>query len=218
MLPAPVSLMPLLTLMRVKTSQLRISALAGWSIFRTRVDDLSAHCAVRPTDDFPLACLVCEPVPDLELHWQDRAGGRGCGVGLLLGPRPSHPDYASSREEDLVRTAMRTDEGILLPALGAPDGLFTPPTRTFEGVAQMSTASTRADGRGTFLAEPDVRRVETLEVHERPANIDPKGRPSVHHIPCLESRSAARAAPWPALPYPLTCQGAVNECEQGQEH
>ena len=113
---------------------------------------------------------------------------------------------------------MRTDEGILLPALGAPDGLFTPPTRTFEGVAQMSTASTRADGRGTFLAEPDVRRVETFEVHERPANIDPKGRPSVHHIPCLESRSAARAAPWPALPYPLTCQGAVNECEQGQEH
>ncbi len=162
------------------------------------MDDLSARRAIRPTDDFPIAGLVDEAIPDLELHRQDRARRRRCGVRLLLGLLSSHSDYASSREEDLVRTATRTDEGILLPALGAPDGLVTPPTRTFESVAQIRTASTRADGRGTFLAEPDLRRVETLEVNERPSNIDPKGRPSVHHIPYLESRGAARVAPWTA--------------------
>src|SRR5207249_10650369 len=127
----------------------------------------------------------------LELHGQDSTcGGRG-RLRLLLGPLPRHPGYASSREEHLVRTATRTDEGILLPALGAPDGLLTPPTRTFEGVAQIRTASTRAAGRGTFLAEPDLRRVETLEVHERPAYIDPKGRPGVHHTPAWNRGAAA---------------------------
>jgi len=48
---------------------------------------------------------------------------------------------------DLVRTATWTDEGILLPALGTPDSLFTQPTWTFEGIAQMSTAPTLADRR-----------------------------------------------------------------------
>jgi hypothetical protein len=64
---------------------------------------------------------------------------------------PSHgltiARYASSREMDLVRTAMRTDEGILLPALGTPDSVFTQPTWTFESIAQISTAPTLADRR-----------------------------------------------------------------------
>ena len=107
----------------VPTSHLRAGGLVD--PLDAGVDDLSAGCAVRPTDDFPLASLVGEAIPDLELHRQNRARGRRCGVGLHLGPWPNHPDYASSREEDLVRTATRTDEGILLPTLGAPDGLFT---------------------------------------------------------------------------------------------
>src|SRR2546426_7760276 len=68
-------------------------------------------------------------------------------------------------------------------------------TRTFESVAQIRAASHTPTGAEHFWQKPDIRRVETLEVHERPANIDPKGRPRVHHAPCLESRSTAGAAP-----------------------
>ena len=83
-----------------------------------------------------------------------------------------------------------------MPALGTPDGLFTQPTRTFEGVAQISAASTRADGRGTLLAEPDIRRVEALEVHERPASIDPKDRSRVERWPAESTkRSRGRYIP-----------------------
>src|SRR5712692_4959041 len=83
-----------------------------------------------------------------------------------------------------------------------PDGLFTQPTWTFESVAKISAASTRADGRGTLLAEPDLRRVETLEVHERPASIDPKGRSRVHTshpLPGITGSSHERSVPSMAL-------------------
>jgi len=54
------------------------------------------------------------------------------------------------------------------------------------------------DGRGTLLAEPNIRRVETLEVHERPASSDPKGRPRVHTshpLPGITESSHERSAP-----------------------
>src|SRR5713101_3169775 len=133
-----------------------------------------------------------------EVSTQNAMSTEALRVCRIIG-RP--PSFRSSREEDLFRTATRTDEEILLPALGTPDGLFTQPTRTFESVAQISAASTRADGRGTLLAEPDIRRGETLEVHERPASIDPKGRPRVHTshpLPGITESSHERSAPRPA--------------------
>src|SRR5712692_6362409 len=72
----------------------------------TSMDVLAAWGGIGPYRDLPFPGLINEPVADLKLHRQHagRAGRRGLSrrrqrrlltsfsLGLLLGPRPSHPD------------------------------------------------------------------------------------------------------------------------------
>ena len=55
-----------------------------------RVDDLSARCAVRRGDHFPLSSLVDKTIANLKLRRQDAAPGWRCRIALLLGFRSSH--------------------------------------------------------------------------------------------------------------------------------
>src|SRR6266849_8269051 len=78
----PCSLMPLLTLMRVKTSQLRISALAGWSIFRTRAWTIfppTVLCGRRPGAALARPC-----------GWPGVRGRASARRGLAIQTTPAH--------------------------------------------------------------------------------------------------------------------------------
>jgi hypothetical protein len=99
--------------------------ISGWPAFFTRTPAFFPAFEVYGRLPTSLPGLVGEAIADPKLHRQDPERGWRRWLELLLGPRLSHPDYDSSREKDLIRAATRTDEGILLPALGTPDGLFT---------------------------------------------------------------------------------------------
>src|SRR5713101_1538679 len=195
--------MPLLTLMRVKASQ-RISALAGWSIFRTRAWTIfppTVLCGRPTTSHSPVSSANRSPTWSCISKTVRVAGGAGSGFcsgrGLAIQTTPAQEKRISFAQPRGLTKGYFCPHLVHQTACSLSRLGLSRASRRFAPHRHAPTGVEHFWQNRTFVASKHLRCTNA------PRTLIQKVGPEyIHHIPYLESRGpatsgASQAWPWP---------------------